>query len=181
MASSPSLHVLPIYCQYHSLSLPFQKLPSLPGRKEWLHAIFPCPSRIVAILQHTQFSVWIANCYSAATVNSGCLGQACSQKKSWLSVFLKINNQRKGKVKSSWCPKEMSASLWKTSKYLTQDRVVGVENLQIKGFENMKFCLCDADQSCLLFSEAVNRPAHSCQYSAAISFWKLNATADCCK
>lgn len=23
-----------------------------------------------------------------------------------------------------------------------------------------------------------NRPAHSCQYRAAISFWKLNATAD---
>lgn len=88
--------------------LPYQKLCSLPSRKEWLHAIFPCPSCVVAITQHTQISVWIASCYSASTVNSGCLGQACSQKRSLLSVFLKINNQRKGKVKSSSCPKEMS-------------------------------------------------------------------------
>lgn len=181
MASSPSLHALPMYCQYPSLYLPFQKLPSLPGKKEWLHAIFPCLPHIVAVVQHAQISVWIANCYSASTVNSGCLGQACSQKRSLLSIFLKINNQRKAKVKSSSCPKEMSASPWKTSKYLIQDRVIGVGNLQIKGFENMKFCLCDADQSCLLFSEVVNRPAHSCQFSVTISFWKLNATADCCK
>lgn len=158
--------------------LPFQKLCSLPGGKEWLHAIFPCPSCTVAIIQHTQISVWIANCYSASTVNSGCLGQACSQKRSLLSVLLKINNQRKGKGKSSSCPKEMSTTPQKT-KYLTQDRVVGVGNLQIKRFKNKKFCLCDADQSYLLFSGVVNRPAHSCQYSTAISFGKLNAAVDC--
>lgn len=116
MASSVSLHALPKSRQYTSLYLLFQKLLSLLGRKEWLHAIFPHPSHIVAIVQHTLISVWIANCYSASTVNSGCLGQACSKKRSLLSIFLKINNQRKAKVKNSSCPKETSASPWKTSK-----------------------------------------------------------------
>lgn len=162
MASSPLLHALLIYCQYLSLYLPLQKPPSLPGRNEWLHAILSCQSCIVAIVQHTQISVWIAKCYSASTVNSGCLGQACSQKRSLLSIKKK-NNQRKAKVKSSSCPKEMSVSPWKSSKYISQAEVVRVVNFQIKGFENVKFCLFDADQSCLCFSEVANKPAHSCQ------------------
>lgn len=76
-----------------------------PAGMEWLHVIFPCPSCTVAVVQHTQIFVWIANGYSASTVNRSCLGQACSQKRFLLSLFLKIIKERE-KSKAHRAPKK---------------------------------------------------------------------------
>lgn len=103
VAFHPCLHALPVHHPYPSLNLPFQEVHSL---LVWHDSMSSLHVHLVLLQLYSMHRfVWIANCYSASSMNSSCLGQACSQKGSLLSLFLKIIKERE-KSKAHHAPKK---------------------------------------------------------------------------